>query len=251
MIFTTTLFFQTVSYCYYTVWGHLICLCYKLKQTVEQTPTWLVVWDAMKLMWHHCNMSGTKPLLDSILSIKLLETIFRQIGIEVQILFQKNAFESVGCIMTAICINIIMRTAGTNTVVTVTTTDHRYIDYLMRWRLLRVYSDTKVHGANMGPSWVLSAPDGPHFGPINFAIRVALSGYIYVIVVCPQLRWLFSSYSGTVTSWYGHNFHTITVVLRHKGSVMRSWGVPFLLHWIRFWVNSPVGDERKRLNTPA
>ena len=31
--------------------------------------------------------------------------------------------------------------------------------------------DSKVHGANMGPIWVLSAPDGPHFGPMNLAIR--------------------------------------------------------------------------------
>ena len=32
-------------------------------------------------------------------------------------------------------------------------------------------SDSKVHGANMGPTWVLSAPDGPHVGHMNFAIR--------------------------------------------------------------------------------
>ena len=25
--------------------------------------------------------------------------------------------------------------------------------------------DSKVHGANMGPTWVLSVPDGPHVGP--------------------------------------------------------------------------------------
>ena len=25
--------------------------------------------------------------------------------------------------------------------------------------------DSKVHGANMGRTWVLSAPDGPHVGP--------------------------------------------------------------------------------------
>ena len=31
--------------------------------------------------------------------------------------------------------------------------------------------DSKVHGANMGPTWVLSAPDGPHAGPMNLAIR--------------------------------------------------------------------------------
>ena len=33
--------------------------------------------------------------------------------------------------------------------------------------------DSKVYGANMGPTWVLSAPDGPHVGPMNLAIRDA------------------------------------------------------------------------------
>ena len=30
--------------------------------------------------------------------------------------------------------------------------------------------ESKVHGANMGPTWVLSAPDEPHVGPMNIAI---------------------------------------------------------------------------------
>ena len=30
--------------------------------------------------------------------------------------------------------------------------------------------DSKVHGANMGPTWVLSAPSGPHAGPMDLAI---------------------------------------------------------------------------------
>ena len=30
--------------------------------------------------------------------------------------------------------------------------------------------DNKVHGASMGPAWVLSAPGGPHVGPMNLAI---------------------------------------------------------------------------------
>ena len=34
--------------------------------------------------------------------------------------------------------------------------------------------DSQVHGANVGPTWVLSAPDGPHVGPMNLAIRNAL-----------------------------------------------------------------------------
>ena len=31
--------------------------------------------------------------------------------------------------------------------------------------------DSKIHGANMGPTWVQSSPGGPHGGPINLAIR--------------------------------------------------------------------------------
>ena len=36
--------------------------------------------------------------------------------------------------------------------------------------------DSKVHGANMGPTWVLSAPDGPHVGPMNLAIWDVIRG---------------------------------------------------------------------------
>ena len=32
--------------------------------------------------------------------------------------------------------------------------------------------DSKVHGANVVPTWDLSAPDGPHADPRNLAIRV-------------------------------------------------------------------------------
>ena len=31
--------------------------------------------------------------------------------------------------------------------------------------------DSKAHGANMGPTWVLSSPGGPHVGPMSLAIR--------------------------------------------------------------------------------
>ena len=33
--------------------------------------------------------------------------------------------------------------------------------------------------ANMGPTWVLLAPDGPHVGPMNLAIRVYMSSSLY------------------------------------------------------------------------
>ena len=34
--------------------------------------------------------------------------------------------------------------------------------------------DSKVNGANLGPTWVLPAPDGPHIGPMILAIWVDL-----------------------------------------------------------------------------
>ena len=37
--------------------------------------------------------------------------------------------------------------------------------------------DTKVHEANMGPTGVLSVPDGPHVGPMNLAISVVKLKY--------------------------------------------------------------------------
>ena len=39
--------------------------------------------------------------------------------------------------------------------------------YMSLEAVLVVTSSTVVHGANMGPTWVLSAPDEPHVGPMN------------------------------------------------------------------------------------
>ena len=47
--------------------------------------------------------------------------------------------------------------------------------------------DSKVHGANMGPTWVLSAPDGPHVGPMNFALRDIPAFGIYYV---PWHEWI-------------------------------------------------------------
>ena len=46
---------------------------------------------------------------------------------------------------------------------------------VFRWKSLsnvgvQNIPDSKVHEANMGHTWVLSDPDSPHIGPINFAI---------------------------------------------------------------------------------
>ena len=38
------------------------------------------------------------------------------------------------------------------------------------------YPDSKVPGANVGPIWSWQDPNGPHIGPMNFAIWVLLRG---------------------------------------------------------------------------
>ena len=51
----------------------------------------------------------------------------------------------------------------------------RNTPWIQHWdirKLMSIYiPDSKVHGANMGPTWVLSAPDGPHIVPMDLAIR--------------------------------------------------------------------------------
>ena len=54
-----------------------------------------------------------------------------------------------------------------------------HCDISLRWMpysLTNNYPESKVNGANMGPTWVLSAPHGPHVGPMNLVIRVINTG---------------------------------------------------------------------------
>ena len=46
--------------------------------------------------------------------------------------------------------------------------DTKRVQILSSWK--KDPPDSKVRGANMGPTWVLSAPDVPHVGPMNLAI---------------------------------------------------------------------------------
>ena len=47
---------------------------------------------------------------------------------------------------------------------------HTVLSHLVKGAL----PDNKLYGANMGATWVLSAPDGPHVGPMNLAISAIM-----------------------------------------------------------------------------
>ena len=46
-----------------------------------------------------------------------------------------------------------------------------------------IIPESKVHVANMGPTWDLSAPDGPHVGPMNLAIGDLTTIAVAIILV--------------------------------------------------------------------
>ena len=44
------------------------------------------------------------------------------------------------------------------------------------------HPDSKVRGANMGPTWVLSAPDGPHVGSMSYQGSLCVQGMTWVCI---------------------------------------------------------------------
>ena len=53
------------------------------------------------------------------------------------------------------------------------------------------FPDSKVHGANMGTIWVLSAPDEPYVGPVNLAIKVI----IQFVKINNDCSWMWQNWS--------------------------------------------------------
>ena len=71
-----------------------------------------------------------------------------------------------------------------------------------------IYPDNKIHGANIGPTWILSAPDGPHIGPMNLTIReVFASNAWYILELVPVCRMKGSRSLCNIFKMYiiGHN----------------------------------------------
>ena len=85
--------------------------------------------------------------------------------------------------------------------------------------------DSKVHGANIGSTWVLSAQDGSHVGPMDFAI------------------WGIAHNSAMDKLEYGPHFVPLMSLIAHNSAMDKlEYGphfVPlmFLLHKIVQWID--------------
>ena len=98
--------------------------------------------------------------------------------------------------------------------------------------------DSKVHGANMGPIWDLSAPGGPHVGPINLVIRDGLDNE-----TCPKFWWVFyiscalyalSCYvlEHVIMCFYGARFVELSkkqIAVLGTSLVVQVWSIPYLV----------------------
>ena len=100
------------------------------------------------------------------------------------------------------------------------------------------FPESKVHGTNMGPTWVLSVPDGPHVGPMNLADRVVLergpvSRVSSFISCCVQNAELLYEATGSIV------FHLCHIYLLHLSCRSPTMSCPYavLLYTV---MSSPV-----------
>ena len=65
---------------------------------------------------------------------------------------------------------------------------------------MKVHPDSKVHGANMGPTWVLLAPDEPHVGRWTLLLGTGLQHEKSLFLKIPHV----SMYSNSDDDEYIH-----------------------------------------------
>ena len=93
--------------------------------------------------------------------------------------------------------------------------DGIYIETRPRSQKLYTHSDSpdsKFHVANMGPTWFLSIPGGPHVGPINLAIRGLGWGWVGTV---PQHQ---GHNIAHIREWWMNGIHSYVNYRRTKGT---------------------------------
>ena len=99
--------------------------------------------------------------------------------------------------------------------------------------LTQAVPDSKVHGPNIRPIWVLSTPDGPHVGPMNLAIRGACLSRdrIWPLTYSTQKRLEANNSLRNQRQRISRNIHT-------------AQALPcFVLFW--YWLISPISSFRE------
>ena len=111
---------------------------------------------------------------------------------------------------------------------------HKILLKYLKTMLILSITTQMVHGTNMRPTWVLSAPDGPHVGPVNLAIRKPTFSIISSIRHASRF-WVhsFDQFWGarSPSSQFGcfgglrHSF-----LISHHCDVVMTWCTHWLIH---------------------
>ena len=111
--------------------------------------------------------------------------------------------------------------------------------------------DSKCHGANMGSTWVLLAPDGPHVCPMNLAIRDELTTCFFPLYCWYQAA---GDTHDDVIKWkhfprnwpFVRGIHRSPVNSPHKGQWRGALKFSLICARINSWVNNgEAGDLRR------
>ena len=110
------------------------------------------------------------------------------------------------------------------------------------------YPDSNVHEPNIGPIWVLSAPDGPHAGPMNLAIRVVPietnTAHIGTALAC--------SYLDACTKWlWFYSKNSKSILLKERNCFLFRFHSSLFLgfKWWYLIIGSGIGLVQNRQQT--
>ena len=118
--------------------------------------------------------------------------------------------------------------------------------------ITNVYPDSKVHGANMGPTWVLSAPDGPHVAPMNLAIRVIRESELFWLLNWDHLvgYFMMAPSNGNIFRVTGHLCGEFTGEFLAQRPVTRSFDALFDLRLNKWLSKQSWGYWFETLSCP-
>ena len=99
-------------------------------------------------------------------------------------------------------------------------------------RLFQSVPDSKVHRANMGPTWGQQDPGGPHVGPMNLAIWVG-SDNGKLLNKWQAIIW-------TIDAIYDNNIVMASAHFQHYVTVMEWYKYGWRSYDIRTWISTYI-----------
>ena len=101
--------------------------------------------------------------------------------------------------------------------------------------LYQTHPDSKVHGANMGSIWDRQDPDGPHVGPMNFAIwaPMQIAGSTGWLLISHKRHWRLFSRQPCNVSGDCYTVIMMTFLMEFEGFTLTAQSSPEVLATVK------------------